>query len=229
MAALPILLGLVPGFAWLFFFMQEDEDGEPKYLIAFTFLAGIAFSFFALVVQIFLRSTFKGFGIGQTAILSLIIFALIEEIFKFAAAYYSVHRDPAFDVPVDAMIYMVVAAMGFATVENLAIAAGGALQNAAFFDSVFQTLSARFVGATLLHALTSGIVGYYWAVSILRLRQGRYLIWGFVLATGLHAFFNWLIITYGNVVFPILFVGTIGFFVLNDFEKLAQDRVNFRD
>ena len=46
-----IILGLLPGFAWLVFYLTDDPHPEPKRLILFTFLAGIAFGFFAVVAE----------------------------------------------------------------------------------------------------------------------------------------------------------------------------------
>jgi RsiW-degrading membrane proteinase PrsW (M82 family) len=76
------------------------------------------------------------------------------------------------------------------------------------------------VGATLLHTLTSAVAGYYWAVSIRDFRATRFIFIGLLVATGLHAFFNYLIITWGNPLYTLVFVCFIAFFVLNDFEKL---------
>jgi RsiW-degrading membrane proteinase PrsW (M82 family) len=125
---------------------------------------------------------------------------------------------------------MIVAALGFATLENIgaiattlptAVAAGtGAAAQAGLLASVFQTVSLRFVGATLLHSLTSGTVGYYWALGIARRRVPEYLAAGLALAAVLHAFFNYLILNFGNVAYTVVFLVIVGFFVLNDFEKL---------
>jgi RsiW-degrading membrane proteinase PrsW (M82 family) len=117
------------------------------------------------------------------------------------------------------MLYMIVAAMGFATLENI-----GAITNipaqAAFIGAFFGTASLRFVGATLLHALTSGIVGYHWALGIARGRIAWNLVVGFAIATILHTGFNYLILAYGNVAYTAVLLIIVGFFVLNDFEKL---------
>lgn len=229
MIIFPVLLGLLPGFAWLFFFMQEDSDGEPKSLIVRTFLAGAASALFVLIVQLLLRSFFTSLNITAASVISLVALALAEEVFKFAGAYFTVHDHPSFDVPVDGMIYMMVAGLGFATVENLAIASSALTGSQLFFEETYQTLTLRFIGATLLHALVSALVGYYWAISILKFYRMRILIMGIVLATLLHAFFNYLILSYGNLMYSIVFVAVAGFFVLSDFEELSQHHVNIRD
>ena len=117
------------------------------------------------------------------------------------------------------MIYMIVAALGFATLENIG-AISGLTPQAALLPAVFETVSLRFVGATLLHTLTSGVVGYYWAVGIVKGRSNRYLPPGLVIAAILHTTFNYLILTYGDTIYSVILLIIVGFFVLNDFEDI---------
>jgi RsiW-degrading membrane proteinase PrsW (M82 family) len=224
MQIVEMVLGLLPGFAWLFFYLEEDRHPEPKKLIAKTFIFGIGFAFIALWVEILLISALKSAGIGKLAIFSLFVFALIEEFVKFAAAYLSIHKNPAFDEPTDAMIYMVTAALGFATVENLGAIGSISLSanHTAILSNVFANISLRFVGATLLHSLTSAILGYCWAMGIRNFGKKWYIVLGLAAATILHTLFNYLIINLGNVIYALVFLVIIAFFVLNDFEKLKR-------
>jgi len=43
---------------------------------------------------------------------------------------------------------------------------------------------------------------------------------GFLIATVLHATFNYLILNLGDIAYTVVFLLIVGFFVLNDFEKL---------
>lgn len=218
-----IILSLLPGFVWLLFYLQEDLHPEPKRLLFKTFVIGGLFAFFALFLELLLNSLFANYGIAAYAPLALLAFSLIEESIKFFGTYLSVHNEPAFDEPVDAMIYMVVGSLGFATVENL-----GAVfntQTGLLFNIAFETATLRFVGATLLHSLAGGIVGYYWAKSIREFKSDHYIFKGLVFATILHGIFNYLIINYGDIIYSVVFVTIVGFFVLNDFEKLKEKRI----
>ncbi|MEK7195161.1 MAG: PrsW family glutamic-type intramembrane protease [Patescibacteria group bacterium] len=226
MTTLIVVLGFLPGFAWLYFYLREDTHPEPKSLIALTFLAGAVSAFIALGIEYILSFFLRGAGIERMAISSLLAFALIEETVKFGAAYFSVRNRAALDEPVDAMIYMVTAALGFATVENLgAVSLGTGGAGAAIISNIFATTSLRFVGATLLHSLTSGLVGYYWAWDIREFKIRKYIYVGIVAATVLHATFNHLILAYGNLAYLVMFLTVIGFFVLNDFEKMKNKAV----
>ncbi len=224
MEILTIALGLLPGFAWLFFYLQEEIHPEPKWLIFFTFVAGAAAAILAFLAELFLNGVLGDAGIIPLSFASLLILGFVEELFKFGAAYFSVHKNPAFDAPVDAMIYAIVAALGFATVENLG-AITGSYSGAALITDIFQVATFRFIGATLLHALTSGIVGYYWAKSMRGRGRGNLILGGLLIASLLHAAFNYLILSYGYVTYPIILLVITGFFVLNDFEKLKRDVV----
>ena len=111
-------------------------------------------------------------------------------------------------------------------VENI-----GIMINTPRLSVALGTVVLRFVGATLLHALASGIVGYYWAVGLTKGKtkglvvSGRLLVVGLALASLLHAVFNYLIITLKDtVVYPTIFLILISLFVFWDFEKLKSNR-----
>jgi len=227
MLTINIILGLLPGFAWLLFYLEEDPHPEPRGLIAKTFVFGAAFAFIALWAELLLTPALKSLGIQKLAIPSLLGLALIEEFLKFGAAYLSVYKNSAFDEPTDAMIYMVVAALGFATVENLGAIGSvyASASQAAMLNNIFSTASLRLVGATLLHSLTSAVLGYYWAKGIRDFGAKKFIVLGLSLATALHAIFNYLIINVGNIIYTVVFLAIIGFFVLSDFEKLKREAV----
>jgi RsiW-degrading membrane proteinase PrsW (M82 family) len=219
-----LVFGLLPGFAWLVFYLGEDPHPEPKRLIAFTFIVGMAFGFFTVAIETVFNNWTASIGIQELSLLSLIGLALIEETMKFTAAHFVISKSPEFDEPVDAMIYMIVAALGFATLENI-----GAISNlspqAALIPLAFETVSLRFVGATLLHTLTSGIVGYHWALGIVRHKVWEYVLSGVIIATILHTAFNYLILTFGGTAYSVVFLMVVGFFVLSDFEQLKKQTI----
>ena len=221
MLVIAIVFGLLPGFAWLAFYMGEDPYPEPKRLIVFTFIVGMAFGFFTVALETIFSGWAVKIGVAEFSIFSLLVLASIEEVMKFAAAHFSINRTPEFKEPIEAMIYIIVAALGFATLENIGAIAGISPQ-AALVPAVLETISLRFVGATLLHTLTSGVVGYHWALGVARGNVKRSIAIGLVYAAVLHAIFNYLILTYGGVIYSVIFLIIVGFFVLNDFEKIKK-------
>ena len=209
----------MPSFAWLVFFLKEDERPEPKKMIAKVFMAGALMTIFVAVLQFSLQKIFVSFSA------SFFVFAVIEEVFKFLAVYLVVRKSRFFDEPVDAMIYMITAALGFAMVENIAVAL-----NASNIQEAIGAMTLRFVGATLLHVLTSGIVGYYWAKSLVLKNQflviGRWplIIKGLILASLLHMIFNYLILVSKEqiLIYPTIFLIIIALFLFWDFEKIKN-------
>ena len=226
MAILTILLSLIPSFAWLFFFLREDIHPEPRRMIAKVFVFGILITIPATALQYALKGALGQQASAQYSFISFLLFALIEEVLKFAVVWYTVSRSEFFDEPLDAMVYMITAALGFALVENVAVALG-----IDTLGGVFTALTLRFVGATLLHALSSSIVGYYWAISLIQKNRGRFsgdfiVTMGLLLASVLHAIFNYLIISLNDaLVYPTIFLIFIAMFVFFDFEKLKVSKL----
>jgi protease PrsW len=221
-----IVFGLLPGFAWLAFYLGEETHAEPKRLIAFTFIAGMAFGFFTVGIETFFNRWASSVGIQELSFLSLLGLAAIEETMKFAAANFAARKSPAFNEPTDAMIYMIVAALGFAALENIGAVANLSAQGMPLLAAAAETISLRFVGATLLHTLTSGIVGYEWALGMVKGRTAEFTVGGIVIAAILHAAFNSLILNVGDIAYSVVFLLIVGFFVLNDFEKLKVEHIN---
>lgn len=233
MSYLPLIIGLLPSFVWVYFFIREDEaHPEPKRLLLYAFLAGAASTFFVIGPQTALNDILEEFGIRQYSFASFMFLGAIEEVFKFLAVYIAVARRKDFDEPVDAMIYMIIAALGFAAVENVASVFSQA--NEIFGgERTIEVASLRFIGATLLHSLSSAFVGYYWGMAMKKIKEGAamvekrafwsYVIEGIGIGTLLHAIFNSLILIYGpeTLVATAVLVAA-AFFVLNDFEKLKS-------
>jgi RsiW-degrading membrane proteinase PrsW (M82 family) len=224
MLVISLVFGLLPGFAWLVFYLGEENHPEPKRLIVFTFVVGIAFGFFTVAIENIFSGWASGIGIQELSLLSLFGLAAIEEVMKFCAAHFAINRSKEVTEPVDVMIYMIVAALGFATLENIGAIAG--LTPQALLPAVFETVSLRFVGATLLHTLTSGIVGYYWALGMVRGKVAWHVALGLAIAAVLHTTFNYLILAYGGAVYSVVFLVVVGFFVLADFEAIKSKSIN---
>jgi RsiW-degrading membrane proteinase PrsW (M82 family) len=160
-------------------------------LVSRVFFLGIILAPLAVIAQWLLREASLYLNLGyQTpdSFIFLLWAAFVEETIKFLPVKFAVLHNPEFDEPVDGMIYMIAAAMGFAAIENILVlfqtASGGAV-------ATLQTWSLRFVGATLLHAVSSAIVGYFLALSWFYHRHSQKLILlGIAIATLFHSAFN---------------------------------------
>jgi len=204
------VVGVLLGGFWLVFFLFEDrKKPEPRSLITETFLLGIATALAAAGLEYLLAGVF-GFA-GNRAYLPLPIFlnGSIEEILKFLAVFLFVRKSRFFDEPVDFMVYMITVALGFAAIENLLF-----LHTVTSLDELFSLASLRLIGATLMHALSSGLLGYFWAK--------KRLFQGIAAASLLHGFFNYLILNFGPMFFPTILLVGVSFALFGDFDKLKN-------
>jgi len=83
--------------------------------------------------------------------------AIVEEIVKFIMIYATLSHSKHLNEAIDPMIYMIVCAIGFSSIENY-FSIFNQLQT---FIIPFQTLMARFLGANLLHIICSGVIGFF--------------------------------------------------------------------
>ena len=222
-----VIGGLAPALIWLFFWLREDrEHPEPKLTLLLAFLAGMLAIPLALMLewawQEFLRNSVV-LRDERFVLILLVGYAFIEEIVKFALVRSVIFWRMEFDEPVDAMVYLITAALGFASVENI-LYLSSQFQDS--FEVGLRTGNLRFVGATLLHALSSGVLGYFIAHSFYRKRfkKVRAIALGLFFATMLHTFFNVLILsTKGERIEPILLLlGLMGVLLLFAFEHIKK-------
>ena len=95
--------------------------------------------------------------------------------------------DPEFDEPLDLMLYMVIAALGFAGLENILILFSSPFN---FFEMLFISIL-RFVGAVFLHTLCSGGFGYFLSLSFFETKnKTKFFLAGLLIAVLAHGFFN---------------------------------------
>lgn len=224
MVAIPILLGFLPSIAWLSFYLHEDfRHPEPRMLVALTFVLGGIATFLVLPVELWFHTIFSQFNIDSLGLPAFLASAAVEELFKFGMVYFFVRKTAPFNYePIHPMVYMTTVALGFAAMENIGTlfrASDGSLLN----SIVLETMVLRFIGATLLHSLASGTIGYYWGKSMALEKPARpFLVFGVTLAVVLHGVFNYLIIKTGPVSLTIPLLIAAAFFVLNDFELLKK-------
>ena len=228
-----ILLGVLPSLIWLVFFLKEDDHPEPKKKLARVFIWGMIVAFMAVVFQIFFKDILSFFKIGEFDFFSFLVLGAVEEILKFLVVYATVKGDKDFDEPVDAMIYMITVALGFAALENIFLAASAFIDNGWRDGGIYGLLVIRFNGATLLHALSSAIVGYYWAKGLLKINPpaGGWklkIITGLIIASFLHGFFNYLILISSKIsilsmlLYPLFLLIIIALVVFKDFDKIKK-------
>jgi RsiW-degrading membrane proteinase PrsW (M82 family) len=196
------ILGIAPSLLWLLFYLHKDSHPEPKKTILLVFLGGALMGPVALLLQVSAASAFNPSASWQTILASLsqnsylfflnvlAIAPISEELLKYLVVRWQVLKDPSFDEPLDAMIYLIVSALGFAATENLLTLF---LSQDLTIKMAFSQALARFLSATFLHTLASGTLGYFVACSLLNLKHRSFIfLTGLSLAVILHSFYNYL-------------------------------------
>lgn len=218
---LTIFFAILPSFAWLNFYLRKDTKPEPKAMVLKIFLGGMLITLPAIFIENSAIFILEKLNLSPFLKIFLGV-ALVEEFLKFLVVRMFVFPSPEMEEPIDTMIYMICSALGFAAAENIYLL----IPQSLFFKKVVKISFGRFLGATFLHALSSGIVGFFIGLSFFRKKErSRLISFGFILATLLHGFYNFFIIKLeGNLVilavsFLIVFSA---YFVSFCFKKLKE-------
>ena len=213
--------GFLPALVWLLFWLMEDRcDPEPKRYIALSFIAGMCAVPLVLPLEQLANSYASGIWL-------FLLWATLEEVFKFGAAYWAALRTAAFDEPLDAIIYLVTAALGFSALEN-ALFIWTPLHQGDVMRSII-TGDLRFMGATLLHTLASTTIGVTLALAFYKKAGTRKLFafGGVILAIFLHTLFNFFILNEGSSntlwIFMCIWLGIIALLLLTERIKQPKD------
>ena len=197
-----IWLAFLPSLIWLWFFLRFDENPEPKNTIARVFLWGmlagpIAFGLERVFIYLADYLSLRSGMILDLGFIGIIIAApLFEEPLKYLAAKIGYWESPSeFDEPVDFMIYLITAGLGFAAIENVMYLLRDVSQSVGLAKGLINggfLLFGRFLTSTLLHALTASVIGFFVAISwYYRRFRLFWLTVGLILAMGIHASYNY--------------------------------------
>lgn len=205
---LAVLAGFLPALVWLWFWLREDEERkDSRGLILFCFLLGMLAVLIVLPIEKYIQSHI----VEQDW--QIISWAASEEIMKYLAVVLILFRSSYIKRPIDYAIFIIASSLGFAALENTFFL----LKPIALDHTTVSLLTShlRFLGSTLLHAVSSGFIGIGIGLSFFmnKFWQKFYLIFSIFVAITLHSTFNFFIInTEGNNflnVFGFLWVATI--------------------
>jgi protease PrsW len=187
--AYALLVGVLPALLWLWFWLKEDNlHPEPKSIIGASFFIGMIM----VVISVVLEKYTASFIFDEK--MRYIVWAGVEEACKFLGLIFIAFSSRYVDEPIDVMIYCITIALGFA-----------ALENSLFIFSPFNdgkiaqgiiTGNMRFMGATLVHTVSSALIGFMIGITFYKNLLIKILgsFAGLILAIVLHASFNLSII-----------------------------------
>lgn len=222
-----IIFGVLPSFIWLLFYLRKDSHPESNRMILKIFFYGMIAAIPAILLEMGIVGEMSRLNLSPILLSILSIFigvALVEEFLKYLVVRGKVLRSSELDEPIDVLLYMIIAALGFAASENILILFS--LGPTFLLGEALSITAFRFLGATFLHVLSSGVLGFFLALSFFDLKnRGKFLLLGITLATLLHGIYNFAIIEVeGTLAFliPILLLLSLAIFLAWGFKRLKK-------
>lgn len=223
-----IIFGALPSVIWLLFYLRKDSNPESNQMVLKIFFYGMLMTLPAILLEMGIIRFVEGLGLPLILLTLVNVFigiALVEELLKYWVVRKNVLKNAEFDEPIDAVLYMIIAALGFAAAENILILFS--LGPTFLFGNVLMVSLLRFWGATFLHALASGALGYFLALSILETKRRKLLLFsGIAIATLLHGLYNFSIMELqGNLAYlfvPIIILIGLAISLTFAFKRLKK-------
>ncbi len=226
MSYLLYLFGFLPSIVWLMFYLRKDAHPESNKMIIKVFFLGMICAFLAIFLEkgfYFLNSFLKN-HVLESILAIFLGGALVEEFLKFLVVRFGVLKSSELDEPLDLMLYMIISALGFASLENILVLSNyhPILSTA----KALETMLWRFFSATFLHALCSALLGYFLILSFCYLRNRKWIILvGLIVSTALHGFYNFSIMRVGGLekfIIPVIILISLALFVSYIFRKIKN-------
>lgn len=225
--SLYIVFGILPSFIWLMFYLRKDHHPEAHQMVLKIFFWGLLIAVPAVLLEMGFFKIVDELQLPTSLAVFLNVFvgvAFIEELLKYLIVQNHVLHHREFDEPVDAIIYMIVAALGFAAAENILILLQ--LGPAVLWDKAVEISAFRFLGATFLHTLSSGLIGFFLALAILEKKnRAKLIVAGLVISALLHGFYNFSIMKIdGNfkIALPVVILFVLAIFLSFAFKRLHK-------
>ena len=238
--------GMLPAIVWLIFWLREDkEKPEPRPMIIIAFLGGVIAVFGSLYFEklaslinikellsgdffksllMWLQNISSQAGKPLNELTIIIFFApIIEESLKFIITYFTVLRSKNDDEAIDPMIYMITAALGFAAIENMLFLIDPFTKGQ--IVTGILTGNMRFIGATLLHTISSVTVGMFIGFNFFNKKMSRFgwTIVGLTCAIITHGLFNFFMVGDAkNSLMALEIIWVTVIIVLLAFEKIKK-------
>lgn len=219
-----LILATLPGLLLSYAIFRADKyEREPLVPLLACFVLGAAVTFPALEIEKWAFRHLQPYetGFGVIVLTAFIAVALNEEVFKFLALRLGAYPRVFFNEPLDGIVYSVVIAMGFATMENISFASRFGL----------ETVLLRAFTAVPAHLVFGVVAGYYAGLAKFAPAKRNRLLWqGFGMAFLLHGAYDFLILQ--NWSDWLLVLATVSLylclFYCNDLIKEHLDKSPFR-
>ncbi len=184
-----LFLAILPGLVLSFLIIKADRfEKEPKWLMAVAFVLGAVITYPTMLMEGLAANLGweESGNFFKVFFFALLFVGLIEEFFKFICFALPYFRKD-FNEPLDGIVYAVLIAMGFATLENIIYADRFGI----------STVALRAFTAVPAHGAFAVIMGYYVGLSKQdqnNLERWKKIGFGLGLAAFLHGLYDFFII-----------------------------------
>jgi RsiW-degrading membrane proteinase PrsW (M82 family) len=194
--------GVLPTFVWLYFWLRQCDTSKPRTLIGLSFVVGAIAVIITIPIQHVLHDTY---GTWKWFVF---IAAGCEEIIKYALIRIFVLRRSFIQRPVDYTVYLIAAALGFAALENTLYLLKPLIAND--IPLALSTGNIRFLGSTVIHAVSSALFGLWMGIAFCRSGIFKFtsVIMAIITATALHGVFNYFIMSNNQLITVITLIAT---------------------
>lgn len=188
MSSILFIIAIIPGLAICYLIFRIDKyEREPLWALLFLFFLGMLATIPAIAVQFWSGAVtaFKSQSAAITFLSSFGVVAASEETAKCAILMIGAFPRKFFNEPVDGIVYAVLVAMGFATVENLIYANNFGMNTTVV--RAFTAVPAHFVFAI--------VQGYFIGLAKFQPeRRIELILMGLAIAIGMHGMYDFLIL-----------------------------------
>jgi len=179
-----LVLAIAPGvFLTWFFYVRDRYEHEPRRLIISTYVLGVLSVIPAFFTELLGELFLPNDGLIALLVEVFIVIALTEEFMKLCAVRVLAYRSPEFNEVMDGIVYCAVAALGFATLENVVYV----------FRYGLVTGVMRAVLSVPSHALWGGIMGHQIGLAkFRRINENMRILLGLLEAVFLHGLYDFI-------------------------------------
>ena len=228
-----VLIAVIPALIMMIFiYFQDNHEREPLGLLLKIFGLGVLSAVPSIICEAIaeklINVTFGGTFLIYHMVTAFFGVAIIEEGFKFLAAYMVTWRNKHFNYKFDGVIYCLFGSMGFAAIENVLY----------LFRAEADAVVGRGIQRGLLaipaHAMCAILMGYFYGNAKYAKSYGdrpgvkKNLFMGFIIACSLHGFYDFCLMTQRWLFFMIFCVFVVAADVLTIIQVIKAKKENLK-
>jgi len=185
----------------LFIYWRDEHEKEPIRLLWRAYLFGALGVIPTLILSVMMMPLGLDEGSDNLAMSFVSVglgVAVVEELSKFLGVRWFIYRNHEFNEPYDGIAYCAMAALGFASVENIMYV----------FDGGMEVAVARAFTAVPGHAIDGVFIGYFLGIQKFKKKKGLEYV-GLAAAVVFHTLYDfWLFQAENYPVFILFFLIT---------------------